>query len=195
MFTVQGSTAMQRPTSYRSIIAGELFASRQPLELRTVLGSCIAACLYDPEAKVGGMNHFMLPGDSDSQGVTARYGTHAMELLINAIMKQGGERYRIQAKIFGGGEVLDFTASGLNIGQKNRKFIEEFLEAERIPTVGRMLGGKKPLRVHFHTHTGRAFAKTVDREAERAVKQAESEYLRRCRTARPVATTCNVELF
>lgn len=195
MFTAQGSTAMQRPTSYRSIIAGELYASRQPLELRTVLGSCIAACLYDPEAKVGGMNHFMLPGDSDAQGVTARYGTHAMELLINEIMKLGGERYRIQAKIFGGGEVLDFTASGLNIGRKNRQFIEEFLEAERIPTVGRMLGGKKPLRVHFHTHTGRAFAKKVDREAERTVQQAEQEYLRRCRTAKPVPTTCDVELF
>ena len=91
-----GMVPNRRPR--RHIIAGELFAARRPTEISTSLGSCVAACLFDPESKIGGMNHFMLPARTLNEGASARYGVHAMELLINEIMKRGGDRRRLRAR-------------------------------------------------------------------------------------------------
>ncbi|HEY4302906.1 MAG TPA: CheR family methyltransferase [Gemmatimonadaceae bacterium] len=136
------------------IDAGELKASRTPTEIRTVLGSCVAACVYDPFANVGGMNHFMLPdGSHDHQ--PARYGVHAMELLINQIMKLGGERSRLRAKVFGGANVIRMERSGVDVGRDNIEFIRRFLTTEGIPIEGERLGGTQPLEVRMHATTGR----------------------------------------
>lgn len=121
--------------------------------LTTVLGSCVSACLHDPDARVGGMNHFLLP---DGIGVGAseetRYGVHLMELLLNALLHAGAQRQRINAKVFGGARVV----AGLSdIGARNAEFVERFLKAEGIPIVAQSLKGDKARRLQFWPATGR----------------------------------------
>lgn len=146
------------------IDAGDLKASRTPCEVRTVLGSCVSACLYDPVARVGGMNHFMLPdGMHDEQ--PARYGVHAMELLINQIMKLGGDRSRLKAKVFGGANVLRMERTGVDVGRGNIEFIRRFLAAERIPIEGERLGGTQPLEVRMEATTGRVRVRALGTDA------------------------------
>ena len=96
----------------RSIIVGDVFASDEPALVATVLGSCVAACMYDPVTQVGGMNHFMLP-QANRETTSAAFGIHAMELLINKIMRLGGDRRRLQAKHFGGASGLTMTGAEL----------------------------------------------------------------------------------
>jgi chemotaxis protein methyltransferase CheR len=155
----------------RTILAGETCFSRDAVEIRTLLGSCIAACLYDPVTRIGGMNHFMLPGRDRLPGVSARYGIHAMELLINGIMKLGGDRGRLQAKVFGGANVLSFSKSADNIGSLNIEFVRAFLKTDGIPIIAEKLGGNRPVQVCFHTATGRAFVKVI--QAPRSFARSE----------------------
>lgn len=161
-----------------TIHIGGLHASRKPLLLDTVLGSCIAACLYDPVLGMGGMNHFMLPEGSDPADPTStRYGVNAMELLISDLMRLGAERRRFQAKIFGGGHVLNIRESLDGVPQRNIDFVRRFLETEQIPVVREDLGGYQPRRVLFQTHTGKVFLKYLgNSEAERTA-QEEAVYL------------------
>jgi chemotaxis protein methyltransferase CheR len=145
----------------RNIVAGEYHASREPMVISTLLGSCVGACLFDPAAGVGGMTHFMLPYQASDSLKSARYGIHAMEMLINEMMKLGGDRRRIRAKVFGGASVLTFTHWPWDVGRRNVEFIRNFLETDGIPIVAERLGGSKPLRVFFLTNTGKAFVKEV----------------------------------
>ncbi len=156
--------ASDRLSQRHSLIAGETYASKELIEISTVLGSCIATCLYDPVAKVGGMNHFMLPTQDEGTQASARYGVHAMELLINQIMQLGGDRRRFEAKIFGGATVLSLGPGAPSIGQMNIEFVQQFLDVERIPLVAKKIGGENALRVHFQCHTGKAFVKEVSTE-------------------------------
>ena len=142
-----------------NLTVGDVRASREPAVLKTVLGSCVSACLYDPEAKVGGMNHFALPTGAGSEGFSTRFGIHAMELLINEIMRLGGDRRRIRAKVFGGSNIQNLPFS---IGHMNAQFILNFLSTENIPLVAYHLGGATGWSVHFYTHTGRALVKPLD---------------------------------
>lgn len=156
-----------------TINIGGLRASRQPLLLDTVLGSCIAACLYDPVAGIGGMNHFMLPVGADPGNPTStRYGVNAMELLISNLMKLGADRRRFQAKIFGGGHVLKIRESLDGVPQRNIDFVRRFLEVEQIPVIREDLGGYQPRRILFQTHTGKAFLRYLgNNEAERTAEE------------------------
>lgn len=149
-----------------SVIAGQTCALETPGVISTILGSCVAVCLYDPVLKVGGMNHFMLPAKTNEQGASARYGLHAMELLITAIMKLGGQRHRLLAKAFGGADVLNMQSEFCQIGRKNVEFIRSFLKTEDFPLVAHKLGGNRPLRIHFQPHTGRVFVETVERASQ-----------------------------
>lgn len=139
-----------------TIQIGGIFASREPIVICTVLGSCIAACLRDPMTGIGGMNHFMLPGppNGDGGGEPARYGVHAMELLIGDIQKLGGERARLEAKVFGGGHVLQIRESDTGVPQLNIRFIQEFLRTEGIPLLAQDLGGYTARYVLFDTASG-----------------------------------------
>jgi chemotaxis receptor (MCP) glutamine deamidase CheD len=142
---------------------GGVFASGQPMVVKTLLGSCIAVCLHDAARGVGGMNHFMLPrgnGDGDDAG---RFGVHAMDLLIGAIMKAGGDRRRLVAKVFGGANLLDVQGPVVDIPRQNVEFVRTFLEEEGIPIVSTDVGGRHARQVHFHTQAGRAFVKRVRR--------------------------------
>lgn len=137
------------------LIQGECRVSADPaVVLATTLGSCVAACIHDPVARVGGMNHFLLPESPDAEGlVSLRYGAFAMELLINGLLSKGARRERMQAKLFGGGRLSDGLA---DIGEKNSAFARGFLAREGIPFAGGSLGGGRARRVQFWPVSGRA---------------------------------------
>ena len=140
------------------VLPGEYYVTGDDLVIMTVLGSCIAACIWDPRVRVGGMNHFMLPeGGTDSGG---RYGSYAMELLINELMKQGARRETMQAKIFGGGQVMSsFTT--MNVGERNTKFVLDYLQTERIAVVSKDVLDIHPRKVCFFANTGKAMVKRL----------------------------------
>jgi chemotaxis protein CheD len=165
-----------------SIHIGGLYVSDQPLILDTVLGSCIAACMYDPIAGIGGMNHFMLPDGTDPNNMTsARYGVYAMELLINEMMKCGGKKKNFQAKIFGGGHVLRIRETIDGVPQRNILFARRFLDTEKIPVISEDVGGYHPRRVLFYTHSGKVFLRRMGiSEAEQTARE-ELSYLSRLR--------------
>ena len=161
---------------------GGLFASFRPLVLDTVLGSCVAACLYDPVAKAGGMNHFMLPDGADANDPTsARYGVNAMELLINELLKMNAHRRRLQAKIFGAGHVLQVRERLGSVPQRNIEFIRKFLGTEGIPVIKEDLGGFRPRRVLFSTQTGTAYLRYLDQTHAVHTADTEMAYLDKMR--------------
>ena len=148
-----------------TIYAGDVTACVEPVVLQTLLGSCVAVCLWDPVLRAGGMNHILLPGgrlDPDN----SRYGANAMELLINGLMKLGCDRYRLIAKAFGGANVL----AGLkhrSTGDMNTAFVRKFLADEGIPLVAQRLGGAHGVQVRFSTDTGEVLVR-VGRRLEAA---------------------------
>jgi len=142
---------------------GDIFASREPAEVETVLGSCIAVCLFDPIAWVGGMNHFMLPKGLPDDPAPARFGEHAMNGLIDEIRGLGGRTERLQAKIFGAASVLEMDPTWICVPCANRKFARTYLEAFHIPLIGERLGGNLPLRVRMFTHTGKVLVRALPR--------------------------------
>ena len=131
----------------------------EPLAIMTVLGSCIAACLWDSRMRVGGMNHFMLP-DGDNGDSSGRYGSYAMELLINEMMKLGARRETLQAKIFGGGQVMaNFTT--MNVGERNTRFVQDYLQTERIAVISKDVLDIHPRKVCYFPASGKAMVKRL----------------------------------
>ena len=155
---------------------GGVFASSKPAIVRTVLGSCVSVCLYDPERRIGGMNHFMLPESQSDDGLPTRYGVHAMELLINEIMKLGGDRRSLKAKLMGAAHVLRLEDPTLAIGERNMAFAREFLARERIPIVAERLGGTQALQVLFFTHSGKVKVRALGQERVGDLVQEELRY-------------------
>lgn len=154
-----------------SIIVGDVRASRDPVWISTVLGSCVATCLYDEYTGVGGMNHFMLPESKCSPNACASFGVHAMEMLINEIMRCGGDRRRLKAKFFGGGAVVHSQSKNWNIGEQNVQFTRNFLETEGIPIVAAHTGGTCGMRVQFHTRSSKVLVRPLDSQSSLAVEQ------------------------
>jgi chemotaxis protein CheD len=146
-----------------TIYIGNLHASLEPAVIYTLLGSCVAVCLYDRVARIGGMNHIMLPGKADMRHFdsSARYGINAMELLINRIMALGGNRKRLVAKAFGGAHVLPDISPENGVGRKNIEFVFEFLKVETIELISHDLGGYEARKVYFHTDTGEVLLKRI----------------------------------
>jgi chemotaxis protein CheD len=138
------------------VIQGEYYVTEDPdVMLTTILGSCVAACMRDPVAQVGGMNHFLLPGNSDrmKNREAESYGVHLMELLVNDLLHHGARRDRLQAKLFGGAA----TMQGLtDVGELNARFAEHFLRYEGIAYAGGSLGGDRGRRIQFWPTSGRA---------------------------------------
>lgn len=152
------------PTQYLAVDDGTA--------LVTVLGSCVAACLRDPVLRIGGMNHFMLPDGEASDGAPARYGSHAMELLINDLLKRGASRRRLEAKVFGGANVLPgFTSNP--VGSRNAEFINGYLDAEGIPVLASDLGGIHPRKIWFFPETGRVMLQRLAHAHDAEVAAAE----------------------
>ncbi len=161
--------------------------------LVTTLGSCVAACIRDPVAVIGGMNHFLLPevpdGTSDSDNAAARYGSVAMELLINHILAQGGRRSRLEVKVFGGAKVID---TSLDIGAKNADFVLSYLRREGLSLVGQDLGGAAARRIHYFPTTGRVLRRILRPEVLSETVRQELNFLS---TLRHKPIEGDVELF
>jgi len=154
------------------LLPADYVVTDQPLALVTLLGSCVAACLYDPAIAVGGMNHFMLPGGAGNDANSARYGMHAMELLINDLLKRGARRQRLLAKVFGGGNVLSGFHSD-PIGTRNARFVLEYLAAENIPVMAQDLGDIHARKVGFFAQSGRTLVRRLPATRDDAIVDAE----------------------
>ncbi len=156
---------------------GEHYVTRKSGEMiLTVLGSCVSACIRDPVAGVGGMNHFMLPESANGTWGTAsaslRYGNFAMERLINDLLCRGARRERLEVKVFGGAALSD---GGSLVGPRNAAFVEAYLQAEGLPIAARHLRGKHPRRVHYFPLTGRVMMRELH-IVEKDVAAAEAGY-------------------
>lgn len=171
------------------ILPGEYFVDTEDILVMTTLGSCIAACLWDRHAQIGGMNHFMLPEGSGDSG---RYGSFAMELLINEMMKRGAAKSRMEAKIFGGGAVIA-GMNTINVGERNTNFVIDYLKTERIPIVSKDVMDIYPRKVCFLPHSGKAMVKRLAPTNTDALVQQDRAA---AQNAQPVvATGGSVDLF
>lgn len=173
------------------VLPGEYFVADESMVIMTVLGSCIAACLWDSRAHVGGMNHFMLP-DGDAADVSGRYGSYAMELLINEMLKLGARRQTMQAKIFGGAQVMhNFTT--MNVGERNTNFVLNYLHTERIPIVSEDVLDIYPRKVVFFPVTGKAMVKRLAHSHPDALASQEAKG--NAATVAKVTSGGSVDLF
>lgn len=174
---------------------GEFYVSSNDEFIITTLGSCVAACVWDPVARVGGMNHFMLVspgGGPEEQGIGAstRYGVFAMEFLVNGVLALGGKRERLCIKVAGGGAVLGEMMT--NIGAANIAFVRSYIQTERLKLMGEHLGGLLPRKLCFHATSGSAQVKSLARLKNDTIVTRERKYARDLQTSPPTGA---VELF
>lgn len=168
------------------ILPGQYYAAKGDVAIITVLGSCVSACLWDPQLNIGGMNHFMLPGDnpaalpagSRAAPASARLGLYAMEVLINELIHMGADRKRLVAKVFGGGNVLEGFGL-LNVGSQNSEFVLGFLKEENIPVIARDLLDTCARKVYFFPRTGKVLLKKLRTLKNDTVQQREREYMKK----------------
>jgi chemotaxis protein CheD len=167
------------------IYSGGYYTSETKNELIvTVLGSCIACCVYDPVLKIGGMNHFLLPGDGSETQSSARFGVNAMELLINSMLKKGSTKDRLQVKIFGGANMMGGAA---RVGDKNISFIKDFLKAENLNIISEDVGGSTSRRLHFYPDEGRALVRKINQDKEQQILlQREKDYMEKLKKEQTV---------
>ena len=201
---ISGSAAGPAPDAYwepkvnafvTTVQPGEFAVTRRgDLVLGTLLGSCVAACICDPGAGIGGLNHFLLPDDSGGTGRATnatRYGVHAMEMLINEILKLGGARRQLQAKVFGGANVIALSSAN-PVGERNQAFAIDFLRREGIPVTAADLGGERARRVYFKPATNKVLVLVLDHSDEARVCREEAQLRRRAGAA---PASGGVELF
>jgi chemotaxis protein CheD len=167
------------PYEIAAILPGEFFVSASPMIVYTVLGSCVSACIRDPVAGVGGMNHFMLPAQNGGQSGDAwgeestRYGSYAMESLIHEILKRGGLKSRLEVKLFGAGRIYD---GHIDIGARNTEWIISYVNTEGLSIVGHDLGDVYPRKIYYFTESGRVLMKRIERIKNRTIIDRELEY-------------------
>jgi chemotaxis protein CheD len=174
-----------------------LVGGEQDLTFSTILGSCVAACIRDIEAKVGGMNHFLLAEPSgsarDRYGASARYGAFAMEQLINKVLNRGtGRKANLEIKVFGGGLI---NSALTDVGAKNIEFVRQVLADEGYALAGEDVGGAFARRVMFKPHSGRAFVKRLDSDAGANVAREELSIVRKRVTPKAAPVADDIELF
>jgi chemotaxis protein CheD len=167
------------PHEIATILPGEYFVSDVPAIVYTVLGSCVSACIRDPVSGVGGMNHFMLPvpkgeGRSDSWGESARYGSYAMEMLINETLKRGGLKMRLEVKIFGGAKIFD---GRMDVGAGNVSWVIDYIAREGLNLVNSDVGDVYPRKLYYFTQTGKILMKRLERLKNRTIHDREKQYL------------------
>jgi len=175
------------------ILPGEYFVTGGQEMLVTVLGSCVAACIRDSSNGIGGMNHFMLPdeGKREILSASARYGNYAMELLINHLLKLGARRNRLEAKVFGGGAVLE-SLSGSKVGERNAEFVLSYLKTEGIPVVSKDMLDSYPRKIYYFPNSGRVLVKKLHRVHNDTLFARESDYQKRLKSNKVEG---DIELF
>ena len=186
------------------LLPNEFYTTGEDMVLVTVLGSCVAACIQDRTAGIGGMNHFMLPDDGadSAHALTAasdsmRYGAYAMEVLINELIKAGGRRERFEAKVFGGAAVLAGMTT-MNIGDRNAAFVRRYLATENIRIVAEDLQGSHPRKVAFLPRTGQVMVKKLRLSQDASVAEREQQLAAQtpeARAERLARARARVELF
>jgi chemotaxis protein CheD len=176
------------------VFSGDCYATNKEKEmLVTVLGSCIAACIRDPIAGVGGMNHFLLPDSTNVGDSPTRYGAYAMEKLINDLLKMGAQKSRLEVKIFGGGNVIKSSAM---IGDKNVNFITKYLQDEGLKIAQSDVGGTSPRRIHYYPDTGKVMMRKLNRDEDyKNVETEESTYQKAITSKASHGAEGGVELF
>ncbi|MCB4812300.1 chemoreceptor glutamine deamidase CheD [Methylovorus menthalis] len=168
------------------ISPGEYYYTDKDMVIVTVLGSCVSACIRDTVSGIGGMNHFMLPdgGSADKDNPASesmRYGAYAMEVLINQLLRNGARRENLEAKIFGGGNVLrSFTS--MNVGERNALFVRQFLKDENIKVTGEDLNDIFPRKVYFFPKTGKVLVKKLKQLNNYTLIKREETYASRLKT-------------
>jgi chemotaxis protein CheD len=140
-----------------------LFASNTPQKVSTILGSCVAVCLYDPIEKQGGINHYMLPYWNGQGLASPKYGNIAIERLVEKMISMGSKKTNLKAKVFGGGEVIDTNISQFQIGERNIKLALEMLDELRIIVVAKSVGGKLGRKIEYCTSTGEVKQRFIER--------------------------------
>lgn len=177
------------------ILPGELYVSLHGEMITTVLGSCVSACIRDREKGIGGMNHFMLPTESKhshawgGDALDTRYGSWAMEALINEILKRGGRRGYLEVKLFGGGAVLENMT---DIGERNIDFVRHFLAEEGLKVVAEDLGGKRPRKVLYFPDTGACRVRRLNEVKNTTLFEREKAYAKKVSSS---STDGSIELF
>lgn len=178
------------------LLPGEFYVTAEHETIVTVLGSCVSACVRDAVSGIGGMNHFMLPAsqgagswEANGVGASTRYGSHAMERLINEILKHGGDRRNLELKLTGGGRIL---AQMTDIGRKNIEFVEEYVRAEGLKVLSRDLGDICPRKVYYTPASGRMLVKKLRALHNETVAEREKRYLHAIES---VPVQGDVELF
>ena len=175
------------------ILPGEYYVTQEGEGIATVLGSCICACIRDPKRKIGGMNHFMLPANEadNTVGIATRYGNFAMEHLINEILKYGGQKERLEVKVFGGGQVIQ-DMNTMNIGNRNIEFVDEYCRTENINVLSHDVGDIYPRKVLYFPETGLVRVKKLKTLHNDTLKQREERYFQQINTEPQVS---DIELF
>ena len=175
------------------VLPGEFFVFDEDILIMTTLGSCIAACLWDRERRVGGINHFLLPeaGGQGDIGDSGRYGAFAMDLLIGELVKRGATRSTLEAKVFGGGAVIS-GMNTINVGERNTAFVLDYLRTERITVVSKDVVGIHPRKVCFLPASGKAMVKRLASANTEAMAAQERAAAHR---AAPVTSAGSVDLF
>lgn len=177
------------------ILPGEYYVTSRDMALVTVLGSCVAACIHDRTTGLGGMNHFMLPEDKRNSGdilsSSARYGAYAMEIMINELIKMGAKRNRLEAKVFGGGNVLRGFTVG-KVGQNNAAFVINYLRKEGIAVAAQDLLDVYPRKVYYFPRSGKVLVKLLRGAHNDTIIEREQAYSARLRVA---DVQGDVELF
>jgi chemotaxis protein CheD len=173
-------------TDAAKISPGEFYFTDKNMLIVTVLGSCISACIRDKVTGIGGMNHFMLPesvsADKDSPvSESMRYGSYAMEVLINQLIRNGAQRKNLEAKIFGGGAVIK-SFSTTNVGERNAEFVKNFLNNEGIVITGEDLLDIYPRKVYYFPKTGKVLVKKLKELNNNTVSQREEAYASKLKT-------------
>ncbi|MCF6438397.1 chemoreceptor glutamine deamidase CheD [Pseudoalteromonas luteoviolacea] len=171
-----------RSTVVAKVLPGEFYVSKNDELISTVLGSCIAACIYDEKLGIGGMNHFMLPGAQKMKDITnvhsddfnCRYGNWAMEFLINEVLKNGASRANLKVKLFGGGKIISAMT---DIGVGNIRFAQAYVEEENLELVSHDVGGPWPRKVVFHPQSGTAKVKKLRQVHNDTIEKREVKYL------------------
>lgn len=190
----RGSDRDEQPLKVTSLCTGDYYVTDKPQEMIvTILGSCVAACIHDPIARVGGMNHFLLPDTGEAAlknaNESTRYGVFAMEQLINGLLKLGAQKHRLEVKVFGGANVINNSSM---IGTKNVAFVRDFLRREGLKITSSDLGEDYPRRLRFYPDTGKAMLLKLQRKEDRVVVDEEKRFADTLR-AKPMEG--GIELF
>lgn len=178
------------------IMAGEYHVGFGERLIETVLGSCVAVCLWDQTNGIGGMNHFMLPGEDTSlENVSGRYGLYSMELLINDMMHRGSRRSLLAAKVFGAASVMSCVAKERSVSAANERFVRQLLNNEGIPIACADLGGESGRRIAFFLDTGKVKVRRLGQTEVGRVQEAENRYRMKQAQAIKAPREMEVELF